>query len=190
MPIDTDFQEVIAAFVACSSTACKACPVQNVSQVNVIQSTLNCSAFNNVTNTISQNLITAIDQKLTNNQDMLSPLATMLGASSYSSVVTNIANRMTALITDNVISAVQQNIDAQQKLVFTGSSTTSSGITQQSVYTATTNFLQNTNLMNNVFTDAQWTTLQVSGVVSLLRSMASARCSGPDKPAKHDRHAG
>lgn len=158
-PIDSDFQNVINAFVVCTTQRCKACDVQNVSLSSVISSTLGCNAFNNVKNSLTQKLTSAVSQSLTNNQDMLAPLAEMLGASSYSDVVYNITNRISAQITDNVISNVQQTLNANQSVTF-NSSTTANGITQKSALNSVVSYLQKTQIMNNIFSDSEWKALQ------------------------------
>lgn len=158
-PIDSDYQNVINQFVVCTTQACKACNVQNVSQTNIIKSTLGCNAFNNVKNSLSQKLSAAISQSLTNNQDMLSPLAEMLGSSSYSDVVTNLTNRISALITDNVISNIQQTLVANQSMTF-NAGTIIHGITQMSAQTVVQNYLSQNNILNDMFSDTEWKTLQ------------------------------
>lgn len=160
-PIDSDYQNVINEFVICTTQHCKACNIQDVSQLNTIKTTLGCNAFNNVQNSVAQKLVSQIDQSLTNNQDMLSPLATMLGASTYSDLVYNIASRMSAVMTENVISNISQTISAEQNMVFSqDASVAIQGLTQQTALTAVQNYLQKTNIMNSVFSDAQWKTLQ------------------------------
>lgn len=157
-PIDSDFQDVVNAFVTCTTQRCKACDVQNVSQTSVIKSTLGCNAFNQVKNSLTQKLTTSVSQALTNNQDLLSPLAEMLGASSYSDVVYNLTNRIAAQITDNVIANVQQTLTANQSLSFNVG--TANAVTQESALSAVTNYLEKTGIMNNIFSEADWTTLQ------------------------------
>ncbi len=158
-PIDEDFQNLINAFTTCTTTQCKACNIQNVSQLNVTQSTLNCSAFTDVRNSISQQLISSIDQQLTNNQDLIAPLAEMLGESTYSSLVINIDNRIMSLITDNVISNIEQTISSQQTIQIQGQSENVNGLTQSATVTAAQNYLAQTKLLNSVLTDDQWKTL-------------------------------
>lgn len=158
-PIDSDFQNVINAFVTCTTQRCKACDAQNISLSSVISSTLGCNAFNNVKNSLTQKLTASVSQALTNNQDMLSPLAEMLGASSYSDVVYNITNRISAQITDNVISDVQQTLNANQSVTI-NTDTTANAITQKSALTSVVNYLEKSDIMNNIFSDSEWTTLQ------------------------------
>lgn len=158
--IDTDYQSVISAFIACTAN-CKACDVANVAQTTTISSVLDCAAFNNVKNSINQQLMDAITQKLTNNQDLLSPLANLLGASSTQSIITNIVNRISAKITDNVISNVRSQISSTQtiELKFQGGGSVQ-GLTEQSAFHSVESYLQKTNIFNTIFTDAQWTVLQ------------------------------
>lgn len=158
-PIDSDFQNIINSFVTCTTQQCKYCDVQNVSQTNIIKSTTGCNAFNQVKNSLSQKLTTAVSQALTNNQDMLSPLATMLGASTYSEVVNTIVNNISAVITDNVISNIQSSIDAQQNLTINNGNVVN-GITQSSSVTVVQNYLTKTGIINSIFSDAQWKDLE------------------------------
>lgn len=160
--IDTDYQNVISEFINCGSTACKACSVQNVSQNTVIQTVLNCAAVNNIQNTLNQQLTAQITQNLTNNQDLLSPLATMLGASTTNSMITNLTNRIEALITTNVIADITQQISNNQVLNITGSggSLNVNGSTQDSAFNSIMTYLGTNNIFNNVFQQAQWDVLQ------------------------------
>ena len=161
-PIDSDFQNVINQFIVCTTTFCKACNIQNQSQLNSITSTINCAAFNNIKNSITQQLITSVNQKLTNNQDMLAPLAEMLGASSYSEIVYNITNRINALITDNVIADISQQISSQQSLIYNVASVNSSASSQKSAYTSVQSYLQKTKIFNTIFSEADFTLLQTA----------------------------
>lgn len=158
-PIDSDYQNAINQFILCASS-CKACDVENVSQKTVIKSVLNCQAFNNVKNSINQQLMTSIAQKLTNNQDMLAPLAEMLGASTTNDVIINLTNRISAKLTDNVISNISQQISSNQviNIDITGSNIT--GQTQDSAYHSVLTYLGTTNIMNTILSDEQWKVLQ------------------------------
>jgi len=158
--IDTDYQNVINEFVSCGKTACKACVVENVSQSTVIQSVINCSAINDIQNTISQQLTAQITQNLVNNQDMLSPLATMLGASTTNDVITNINNRITSLISTDVIQNITQQISNTQVITIEGKSANVTGQTQQSAFNSVMTYLGTTNIFNNILEQAQWDVLQ------------------------------
>jgi len=161
-PIDSDFQAVIQEFIACTSTHCKACVAQNLSQKTLITSTLSCAAFNDVKNSISQQLMTSVTQKLTNNQDMLAPLAEMLGASSTNSIVYNITNRISSKITDNVISNIRQQISNNQAITINNGSGSSSqtGLSQESAFHSVQTYLEKTNIFNTILDSAQWTLLE------------------------------
>jgi hypothetical protein len=158
-PIDQDYQNVIAEFIACTAN-CKACNVSNVSQKTTISSVINCTSFNTVKNNIDQQLVASITQNLTNNQDGLSPIATMLGTTSTQDVVTNLTNRISSKITDTVIANVSQQISASQTLNIMAGSTNINGVQQQSAYSSITTYLQKTNIFNTIFSEEQWTVLQ------------------------------
>lgn len=162
-PIDSDFQNVIQAFVTCTSSGtCKACPISNVSQTNVIKSTIGCTAFTQIKNVLSQKLMVAVSQQLTNNQDMLSPLARLLGASDYNEVVQSCSNRISASISDNVVSDIQQQLESNQTLVINGndSGMTVTGQTQSSALSVVQNYLSKTNALSNIFSQDEWKNLE------------------------------
>jgi hypothetical protein len=159
-PIDSDFQNVITEFVNCSTLTCKACNVQNVSQTNIVKATIGCQAFTTVKNSMTQKMLEQVNQALTNNQDMLAPLAELLGASTSNDIIYNVTNRIMALITTDVISNIQSSIDAQQMVTLSGSSVQTIGLTQSASSTAVQSYLQTTNLMNDVLSQEQWQELQ------------------------------
>jgi len=161
--IDSDFQSVIQDFVTCGVQKCKLCPVSNVSQNTIIRSTTSCEAFNNVQNTVSQQLMVAISQQLTNNQDMLAPLATILGASSTNQIIYNLTNRMMASITDNVVTNITNQISTNQTVTVAsndGGSLSVTGITQNTAATAIQKYLGNIGIFNSIFSQDQWTLLE------------------------------
>ena len=158
--IDTDYQNVINEFVACGKSACKACVVENVSQSTVIQSVINCAAVSDIKNTISQQLTAQITQQLVNNQDMLAPLATMLGGGTTNDVIANINNRITALISTSVIQNITQQISNSQVITIEGASVNVTGQTQQSAFNSVMTYLGQTNIFNNILQQSQWDILQ------------------------------
>jgi uncharacterized protein (UPF0333 family) len=126
-PIDSDFQAVINEFVACTTTHCKACVAENLSQKTLIKSVLSCDAFNNVKNSISQ------------------------------------PNRISAKITDNVISNITQQISSNQSIVINnqaGGVTMQQGLSQESAFHSVQTYLSRTNLFNSILSSEQWTLLQ------------------------------
>lgn len=158
-PIDDDYQAAINEFVSCNLTHCKACVAQNLSQTTVIKSVTGCTAFNDVQNSINQQLMAAISQQLTNNQDMLAPLAEMLGASTTNDVIYNITNRISSQITTTVISNIQNQISSQQSINLNNVGNADS-LTQQSAFASVQTYLAQTNIFNNILQDEQWTLLQ------------------------------
>ncbi len=158
--IDSDFQNVIASFVACGIKSCKACVIQNASQTTTISSVLNCQAFTDVQNTITQQVSDQINQQLTNNQDMLAPLAEMLGASSTNDVIQNITNRIMSQITETLISNIQSQIQSQQTMTFDSGSSTVNVVTQESAFTLVMAYLSKNQIFNNILDSSQWTNLE------------------------------
>lgn len=188
LPIDTDYATVIQQFIACGTTQCKACVFQNLSQSTIIQSVVDCEAANTITNVIDQKLTASITQQLTNNQDFIPGLFQMLGASSSQQIVSNLTNRISTKITQDVIAGVLNTIQNNQTLLLVNANV--SGQTQASSYTCAVTYLQKTDLFSSIFTDAQWQQLQdlyneqnttdelgnaaVKGLSSITRFLSSA----------------
>ncbi len=161
--IDQDYQNVIAQFNSCQISHCKACVLANVSQSTVIDAKADCQALNNISNTISQQLVQQVTQSLTNNQDVLSGLAGLLGAKSSSDVISNVSSRISSLITQDVATNIRQTIENNQTLTLSlkdGGSTVLAGATQDSAYNSAMTYLGKTQIMNNIFSEAEWKTLQ------------------------------
>lgn len=161
-PIDADYQFVVSSMVLCNA-ACKACVVRDVSQRTIIKTVTDCQAFNNVTNALNQKVATGITQQLTNNQDWLSSLADLLGHGSTQSLVVDLTSRVTNRLTENVISDVQNQISQNQtlKLVDRGTNNVrETGLSQASAFHSVQTWIQKNGIMNNLLTDAQFTSLE------------------------------
>jgi hypothetical protein len=158
-PIDEDYQEVLSGMHACGKR-CKACHFKDFSQSTVISSLTTCKSMATIANTLNQHVFDQVQQTLSNNQDMLAPLATMLGASSTQSVVYNVSNRITTKITNQVISSITNTISNNQNIVVDSGIVTT--VTQQSAYNSVLHFLSKTQIFNSIFTDEQWKLIQAS----------------------------
>ena len=161
-PIDEEFHDAIQAAISCGKNSCKACNFENISQKTVISAIQSCSSFNTIKNSINQKLANAITQKLVDNKSFLAPLTQMLGARSSENLVTNLTNRISSLITEDLISKVSQQIDSFQtlNLQFTDGSNDVNGLSQNSAFHAVSTYLGKSKIFNQMFTDEQWRILQ------------------------------
>lgn len=158
--INDDFQNIIVGFQTCGYTSCKSCNVQDYSQSSVIKTTQNCKAFNEIQNTIVQSLQGKVQQYLANNQDVLSPLASLFGANSEADVVTNVVSRLRTKITNEFVNTVSQHVDNVQVLVLGGDSVADKGHTQKSAFTAMQDFMKEQKTFNDVLSEAEVKVLQ------------------------------
>lgn len=160
-PIDQDYQEVIQNFNKCQINSCKACVIDDFSQSTFIDLKTDCAAYNDITNSITQQLAQEVNQQLTNNEDALSGIAKLLGARSASEVVSNLSSRISTKLTKEVMDNIKQSINNNQVLNVTlrGSSTVIQAVKQDSAYQSILAYLTKSNIMNNVFTDVEWATL-------------------------------
>jgi hypothetical protein len=158
--IVTDYKDFYGKMIACGQF-CKACNFEDISQFTVFKATTDCQAINNIKTQMSQKLTALIQQKLSNNQDALSPLAQMLGAKSSQEVVQNLTSRMSVLLSDTVIDKMNSKINQNQSTKFFqqgGDSTY--GIHQKSVVKNITSFLSSNNITDKIFQQQEWEQLQ------------------------------
>jgi hypothetical protein len=156
-PIDRDYMNVVQIAAECSG-GCKACNVQDITQNGSVLMKTTCESFNSIRNTITQMLTSQINEKLTNNQGALSGaadvLGRLLGASTRQQIDVSLANRMSSQITNNVVAAIRSQIQAEQN--FTVHNGTVVGATQNSTYNSVKTYLGKTNIMDNIFSEAEW----------------------------------
>ncbi len=152
--IDEDYTQIIQSFISCANV-CKACVIEDISQKTMITDSVNCQATNNIRNSITQKLSAAINQKLENNQDVFSGLAEMLGASTRNQVVTNLTNRVSSLLTDNIIQNARSQINTIQNIDLTVSSVVVKGTTQDSAINSVQTFFAKNKIFNNVISKAE-----------------------------------
>lgn len=158
-PIDADFQNIIQEFITCSVVSCKACTFSDLSQSTTVQSVTTCEAFNNVQNNINQQLMTQITQQLTNNQDALSGFMAIFGRQT-SDITYALATRISASLTNNVISDIENLITTDQTITWTASPISVTGWSQQNTQTNIQTYLSTNNILNSILTQDQWQLFQ------------------------------
>lgn len=155
LAVDDDFHQVIDAFLECTNSGrCKSCVVDNLSQTMTIGNTTDCQALNNIKNTLNNQLMDQVTQKLTNNQDCLAPLAQLLGASTSQNLVQNITSRITSKISETFLEDVRNTINQNQNITVTNSS--SANMSQNSVITSVETFLEKNQVFNTILNEQQW----------------------------------
>lgn len=161
MPIDQDYQQVVTQMTAYCGPLCKACIFQNISQKNIIKSVMDCKAMTSIHNVMDQKISAKVQQALVNNQDLLSPLAQMLGASSKQDISSNITNRISTKINSRLYTAIKNQIDNNQVIIL--NSTTSTNVrnaTEESSFTSIMTYLGKNTIFNTIFTNYQWDELE------------------------------
>lgn len=160
-PINLDLQQVLIEAINCGKTFCKATVATNLSQDNTVNSTVNCKAINNVRNNLSQALMGNLEQSLANNQGALGGLATALGQNTSEGLVTSLHGRIMAVLTTNVVSVMQNQINLNQTIDVTpDGGSTFNGITQQSAYNSVFTFLNKTNILDSIMSKDEWDVAQ------------------------------
>jgi hypothetical protein len=158
LPIDQDYTNVWQKLVDCGKNSCKACVYENVSEATVAKAITGCKSMSKISNQITQKINDAVTQKLSDNKDFIAPLAQMIGGSTMQQIVSNVSNRMASKITESVVANVQNTIVNNQNIKLDGS--TVDGASQVSSFSSVLRYVQKTELMNSVFSDAEFTILQ------------------------------
>ena len=156
--LNEELQAIINSAIACKSV-CKACIVNNISQDTLVKNILSCKSYNTIKNTIQNKLNTAITQKLKNNQDVFSAALSIFG-NSASNVVNTLNNRINSKLTQNVLSDIQQNINANQNIDITENSTAVSGLSQNSIFQASQTYLTRNKIFNDILSQSEWKQFQ------------------------------
>jgi len=163
-PIDETLRELLVDFVEHGKQRCKSCVFTDVSQSTTISSTENCEALNSARAKITQKVADKVNQTLTDNKDLLAPLATMLGASSSSSVRDNTTSRIMACMSSDILNKARNQVSVNQTLHFSfgnGSGGTDlNGVTQESTVNSVQKFFTKNKVFDSMYTDEEWSELK------------------------------
>jgi hypothetical protein len=159
--INIDLHYVGEQLRECGKRVCKACVIEDISQSNVVNVSVDCQAMNNISNLVSQSLTNAITQKLTTNYDILGSLANVLGGNDSQSVVNSISNRVKSVITNDLITNIYNQAKNEQTFIVNlNTSGQFNGISQRSTYNSIVTYLSTNNIFNSILSESEWTTLQ------------------------------
>ena len=125
-----------------------------------MSASIDCEALNTIKNSISQQLTDKVTQGLNNNQDVLGSLGQLLGSHNSQDIAVSVVNRINQILTTNVISDIVQTIQNNTSYSITSSGgTVVKGITQNTAYTSVMSYLTTTDIMDQMFSSSEWTTL-------------------------------
>lgn len=158
--INLDMHYVAEALRSCGKRVCKACVIENISQSNVVNASIDCQATNNIQNKVSQSLTNAILQKLSTNYDVLGSLANIIGASDAQSISNEVSSRVKRIVTNTLITNINAQVKGNQMFVINATSGQFNGITQHSTYNSIVTYLATNNIFNSILSDSEWKTLQ------------------------------
>lgn len=137
-------------------TSCKACVFSDISISSVSTWDSSCTIDTDVVRQFRSQVKENINQALTNNQDVLSSFAGMLGATDKSEVVENVTNRINNRIGIDFLQEMQNSLSAKQQIEFQGSSNITSGIHQQAAVDALSSFLAENKVAESMFSNSEW----------------------------------
>jgi hypothetical protein len=161
--IHEDLYPMFMNLIALGTTgACKACSISNYTQSLDVSANGSCDVTNQITNVLDQQITSTVDQTLTNNEDFLSSIAQAFGMSTRSDVVTSLSNRVSQLLTTDIVQKAVETIQANNTATFVGVFNDNQPVIQNQVQSAAMNFLQTNNVMNNLFTAREMTVIQDS----------------------------
>jgi len=157
-----DYAQFYDAMLEAQEQSCKACVFKGISQNSTLVMTTGCKALQNVRNTMESKVVQGVEQALSRNTDVLGSIATLIGAKSTSTVVTNVASRVNSAISDKVLSDIRNQISVAQNVVIDGEGSISvNRATQTSTVAAIQTYLAKNDVFNGIFSDSEWSNLQV-----------------------------
>lgn len=142
-------------------TACKACVFTDFDQSASVTYKTTCNISTEIVNDFLSSLSSNLDQSLTDNQDVLSSLAGVLGPSDRQKVVSQITERIKTRIDSTFINDMFNSINSYQSFTFnsTGSST-ASGQSQSATISALTSLIADQKVNNLILSEAEWAQYQ------------------------------
>ncbi len=140
LPIDQEYVLTMGRLGSCGIISCKACPLVNVSQANILRNDQasggeTCIQKMKDKNLFLSNLGTLIKQQLVNNQDVLAGVAQAFADKDVTSLSEKITNQISSNVSENFLNSVVQEMETSQIIQLnTGSSTTFRNLSQYSCF--------------------------------------------------------
>jgi hypothetical protein len=151
-PIDTFYQGLLDQMEGCGLIYCKSCALNNVTQLNLINSDAECIETSMTKVNIQSNLTTLLQQQLLSNQDLLSSAATTLGIQNVQTLSEFISSNISTVVNDQFITDLRQTLKQSQIVeLISDSSVSLSNISQSSVITVTTKFVSDAHVATMAF---------------------------------------
>jgi len=157
-PIDEDLTELLEAMKRTQRQFCKACDFSNLSQTTVVASTTECKALDDIKNVMDQRLSVQLQQVIDDNQDFMAPLISMFGGGNKMRVVDNLAARVSALISTEIVRKARNHVTLNQRMQYQGGRVDANS--QSNAVSSVQNFFSHNKIFNNIFSEVEWKRLQ------------------------------
>jgi len=159
-PINTYYQSILSSFESCGLTACKACVLLNLTQLNQVQASDECiTSFMTRTN-IQSNLSSIIQQQLLNNQDVLAGAASAFANNDLASLTTTITDSLMTVMTEQFVQDLRDTIENSQAVeIFSDTTVKLGNISQMSLATVAQKFVSDNNVALNAFSQEIFTNI-------------------------------
>lgn len=137
---------------------CKSCVVEDLGQNIAITWSTTCNIDSTVRTTFENSITNNLTQSLTDNQDILSSLAGVLGPGSNQQVISKVSNLVSTFIDVAFMNRMYTVVNTVQPFSFTNQNV--KGQTQTATIAGITSFLAKNDVLSHVITDTQWTQYQ------------------------------
>lgn len=139
-------------------TSCKACIFTDLSIAAVYEWKQDCSIDTETMRSFRQNISSNVNQALTNNQDVLSSVAGMLGAGDKDTVVNNITNRVNSRVGITFLNKMHEHLRGSQTMSFESGDggSTFSGIHVETSVKGLAQFVADQGVTQNLFSNTEW----------------------------------
>ena len=155
---DEQFDTIIEQQRNCRGV-CKACNFLNNSQASTFSVDQNCEFTQDNVVDIQSQILGAFMVTLNSREDFLSGLSRAVGAESSADLVNLLRQRIRQVFSSNQLNAMISGVFANQTMIFRnfdGSSTTASGNSQESTYTAIYQYLSDNSTSTQLLSTAEW----------------------------------
>lgn len=117
LPIDKEYQDMVARLELCGLSACKACVLSNSTQSSFIKSSNNCSTSGDFQTTVSDNIQSNISTQLLNNQDVLAGVASALGNSDLNTISSTLRDQVVEQMKSDFYTGLSNQLNASQSII-------------------------------------------------------------------------
>lgn len=171
LPINQEYDMTMDRIESCGQSVCKACVLVDASQKSFVDVDVKQFQTSEFKEAVNVNMSQLINSMLTNNQDVLSSLMSILGTTERNKVEEKIRTRIESILTQNFYQGLGAQIDSFQNIVINTSSSVRK-IQQQTMFNVISRYVSDQNVGAQITT--QQTLQTIASISNTQNTLGSA----------------